>query len=136
MVAIFENYLSFHFVACHFNVFDHYAFYQHIQHLNAQPDLFSRLTATLFNLLLFGSAQNNWAVMRPLLSLMMASEQSFTSYKEYLMSTQSPENQGLLNEAFGKLLQDVNRNLESTNRDRFVQKLTAFRVATRSFLTL
>mmetsp|Transcript_50614 Transcript_50614/g.98983 ORF Transcript_50614/g.98983 Transcript_50614/m.98983 type:complete len:1106 (+) Transcript_50614:331-3648(+) len=106
------------------------------KHLQSQPNMFSSLTSTLFNLLLFGSAQNNWAVMRPLLSLMLASEQSFTDYKQYLLSTQSPENQAQLNEAFSKLLADVNRSLESTNRDRFVQKLTAFRVACRSFLTL
>jgi len=106
------------------------------QHLAAEPNLFAGLTATLFNLLLFGSASNHWAVMRPMLSLMLASERSFTQYKDQLMSTQSPQNQTALNEAFDKLLADVSRNLESQNRDRFTQRLTAFRVTTRSFLTL
>lgn len=106
------------------------------KHLAAQPNLFSSLTATLFNLLLFGAPQNHWAVMRPMLSLMLASESSFTSYKDHLMSSQDSANQSKLNEAFNKLLADVNRSLESANRDRFTQKLTAFRVATRSFLTL
>lgn len=106
------------------------------KHLAAQPNLFSSLTATLFNLLLFGAPQNHWAVMRPMLSLMLASENSFTSYKEHLLSTQTPENQALLNEAFAKLLSDVNRSLDSANRDRFTQKLTAFRVTARGFLTL
>mmetsp|Transcript_22610 Transcript_22610/g.49084 ORF Transcript_22610/g.49084 Transcript_22610/m.49084 type:complete len:1118 (-) Transcript_22610:1693-5046(-) len=106
------------------------------KHLTAQPNLFTSLTATLFNLLLFGAPQNHWAVMRPMLSLMLASESSFTSYKEHLLSTQTPENQALLNEAFAKLLSDVNRSLDSSNRDRFTQKLTAFRVTARGFLTL
>jgi len=101
-----------------------------------QPNLFSSLTATLFNLLLFGHPQNHWAVMKPMLSLMLASESSFTAYKEHLLSTQARENQQLLNEAFNKLIQDVHRNLDSANRDRFTQKLTSFRVAARSFLTL
>lgn len=74
--------------------------------------------------------------MRPMLSLMLASESSFAAYKEHLLSTQTPENQTLLNEAFNKLLSDVKPDLESSNRDRFTQKLTAFRVATRGFLTL
>ena len=74
--------------------------------------------------------------MRPMLSLMLASESSFTAYKDDLMSTQDAANQALLNEAFNKLLADVNRSLESSNRDRFTQKLTAFRVTTRGFLTL
>lgn len=108
-----------------------------LQHLAAQPNLFTSLTATLFNLLLFGAPQNNhWAVMRPMLSLMLASESSFTAYKDHLMSTQDSTNQAKLNEAFNKLLADVSRSLESANRDRFTQKLTAFRVSTRSFLTL
>jgi len=106
------------------------------KHLTSEPILFSSLTGTLFNLLLFGAPQNHWAVMRPMLSLMMASEESFTAYKDHLLGTQSPENRQLLTDAFAKLLKDVNRSLDSTNRDRFTQKLTAFRVAARGFLTL
>lgn len=108
----------------------------HSQHLSAQPTLFSSLTATLFNLLLFGPPQNHWAVMRPMLSLMLASESSFAAYKDHLLSSQAPESQAKLNEALTKLLADVNRSLDSANRDRFTQKLTAFRVTARTFLTL
>jgi len=106
------------------------------KHLNAQPNMFSSLTATLFNLLLFGAPQNHWAVIRPMLSLMLASESSFTAYKDHLVSTQTPEKQQQLNEAFTKLLQNVQRSLDNANRDRFTQKLITFRVATRSFLTI
>jgi exportin-7 len=67
---------------------------------------------------------------------MLASESSFAAYKDHLLSSQSPENQAKLNEALNKLLLDVNRSLESANRDRFTQKLTAFRVSARGFLTL
>jgi exportin-7 len=71
-----------------------------------------------------------------MLSLMLASESSFAAYKDHLLSSQTPENQVKLNEALNKLLLDVNRSLDSANRDRFTQKLTAFRVAARGFLTL
>lgn len=71
-----------------------------------------------------------------MLSLMLASESSFTSYKDHLISTQTPENQQNLNEAFQKLLHDVQRSLDSANRERFTQKLVTFRVAVRGFLTL
>ena len=67
-------------------------------HIAAQPNLLSSLTATLFNLLLFGAPQNHWAVMRPMLSLMLADESSFTSYKDQLMGTQDTGNQAKLNE--------------------------------------
>ena len=104
--------------------------------MTAQPNLFSSLISTLFNLLLFGPPQNHWAVMRPMLSLMLADETSFAQYKAHLLSTQSLENQAKLNDALGKLLGDVSRSLDNTNRDRFTQKLTSFRMAARSFLTL
>jgi exportin-7 len=74
--------------------------------------------------------------MRPMLSLMLASESSFSAYKDHLLSSQSPENQAKLNDTINKLLADVNRSLDSANRDRFTQKLTAFRVTARQFLTL
>jgi exportin-7 len=106
------------------------------KHLALHPTFFSSLTGTLFNLLLYGPPQNHWAVMRPMLSLMLASEDSFKQYKEHLLSTQSPENQAKLEEALNQLLLDVNPSLDNANRDRFTQKLTAFRVSARSFLTL
>jgi exportin-7 len=90
----------------------------------------------LFNLLLFGAPQHHWAVIKPMLSLMMASESSFTAYKDHLISTQSPKNQQALTDAFNKLLEDVNRGLDNANREKFTQKLVAFRVAVRGFLTL
>jgi exportin-7 len=74
--------------------------------------------------------------MRPMLSLMLASETSFSAYKDHLLSSQNPENQAQLNDALNKLLGDVSRSLDSANRDRFTQKLTAFRVTARGFLTL
>lgn len=47
-------------------------------HLMANPNLFSQLLGTLFNILLFDSAlnqtANQWAVTRPILSLMLADE--------------------------------------------------------------
>ena len=67
---------------------------------------------------------------------MLASESSFTAYKDHLLSTQTPENQTKLNEALNKLLADVQRSLDNANRDRFTQKLTAFRVTARGFLTI
>ncbi|MFN9980006.1 MAG: hypothetical protein ACK53Y_08845 [bacterium] len=71
-----------------------------------------------------------------MLSLVLADESSFTAYKDHLLSSQSPENQQQLDDAFNKLLQDVSRNLDSANRERFTQKLTAFRVTARNFLSL
>jgi exportin-7 len=106
------------------------------QHAQAESDLFHQLMATLFNALLFGSQANHWAITRPILSLLLASESSFAEYQSQLLSSQPPENQEKLREEFGKLTADVQRSVETSNRDRFTQKLTMFRVSVRQFLTL
>ena len=91
---------------------------------------------TLFNSLLFASNANNWAVTRPILSLMLANEASFLQYQESLIMTQADENRDKLKEEFSRLLTDIQRSTETTNRDRFTQKLTVFRLNVRQFLTL
>lgn len=104
--------------------------------MSSDPDLLNQLMSTLFNSLLFTSHANHWAVTRPILSLLLASESSFTNYQNQLLSTQAPENIEKLNEEFTKLTADIQRSVETTNRDRFTQKLTMFRLNVRQFLTL
>ena len=62
--------------------------------------------------------------------------QAFNTYKNKLIESQSVANRPQLQEAFAKLLADVHRNLESTNRDKFTQRLTSFRISVRQFLTM
>ena len=105
-------------------------------HMQSEPDVLNQLMATLFNSLLFASHANHWAVTRPILSLLLASETSFTEYQQQLISTQAVENQEKLREEFTKLTADIQRSVETANRDRFTQKLTMFRLNVRQFLTL
>lgn len=54
-----------------------------------------------------------------------------------MISTQpSPEKQQRLREEFNRLLVDLQRNLEPSNRERMGQKLTVFRVNTQQFLVI
>ena len=105
-------------------------------HMQSDPEIWHQLMSTLFNSLLYASHANHWAVTRPILSLLLASEGAFQDYQNQLISTQSPENQEKLREEFTKLTADIQRSLETTNRDRFTQKLTMFRLNVRQFLTL
>lgn len=105
-------------------------------HMASEPDIWHQLMSTLFNSLLYASHANHWAVTRPILSLLMASEASFNDYQSNLIATQSVETQDKLREEFNKLTSDIQRSLETTNRDRFTQKLTMFRLNVRQFLTL
>jgi exportin-7 len=105
-------------------------------HIASEPEILHKLMATLFNLLLFNSHANHWAVTRPILSLMLASEDSFNEYQNQLISTQSTENREKLQEEFTKLTTDVQRSVDTSNRDKFTQKLTMFRIGVRQFLSL
>jgi exportin-7 len=106
------------------------------QHMQSEPDIFNQLMSTLFNALLFGNQANHWAITRPILSLLLASENCFTHYQNQLISSQPLENQEKLREEFSKLTADIQRSVETANRDRFTQKLTMFRLNVRQFLTL
>jgi exportin-7 len=107
------------------------------QHIASAPDILNQVMNTLFNSLLFASTANNWAVTRPILSLMLASSDSFNQYQEYLIGTQQvPENKIKLKEDFDKLVADIQMSVETANRDRFTQKLTMFRLSVRGFLSL
>ena len=74
--------------------------------------------------------------LRPVPSRFHRRRQAFNKYKNKLTESQSVANRPPLQEAFTKLLADVQRNLESTNRDKFTQRLTTFRIAVRQFLTM
>jgi len=105
-------------------------------HLSSNPRLLPDLTAKLFELILFGAQGSMWAVTRPVLSLFLADESVFHNYRQHLLGTQSPENQGRLGDCFDRLLMDLDPSLDIANRDRFAQRLANFRSNVREFLTL
>lgn len=105
-------------------------------HIESDPTSLHQLMSTLFNALLFNSQANQWALTRPILSLLLADETTYAAFQTQLISSQNPENQAKLVEEFAKLLVDVQQSVESTNRDKFTQKLTVFRLNVRQFLTI
>ena len=46
-------------------------------HIASEPDVLHQLMSSLFNTLLLTTHANHWAITRPILSLMLASEASF-----------------------------------------------------------
>jgi exportin-7 len=105
-------------------------------HLITEPEMLHTLMASLFNTLLFTTNANHWAITRPMLSILLVSEASFNDYQNQLISTQSTDKQDKLREEFGKLTHEIQRSVDSFNRDKFTQRLTVFRLNVRQFLTL
>ncbi|PWZ17294.1 Exportin-7-A [Zea mays] len=97
------------------------------RHIGECPNLFPQILKTLFEIMLFEDAGNQWSLSRPILSLIMTSEQMFSELRAHILASQAVDQQQRLSQCFDKLMTDVNRNLEPKNRDRFTQNLTAFR---------
>ncbi|CAL5054063.1 unnamed protein product [Urochloa decumbens] len=97
------------------------------RHIGEFPNLFPQILRTLFEIILFEDVGNQWSLSRPILSLIMTSEQMFSDLRAHLLASQPVSQQQRLSQCLDKLMTDVNRNLEPKNRDRFTQNLTTFK---------
>lgn len=97
------------------------------QHVAARPGMFPDILKLLFEIVLFEDCANQWSLSRPMLSLILVNESVFGELKLQIAASQPQERQARVDGCFTKLMQDVNRSLDSKNRDRFTQALTVFR---------
>ncbi|URE05704.1 hypothetical protein MUK42_19697 [Musa troglodytarum] len=97
------------------------------RHVAECPNLFAEILKTLFEIVLFEDCGNQWSLSRPMLSLILISEQVFNDLKVQILASQPSDQVERLSQCFDKLMADVTRSLESKNRDKFTQNLTLFR---------
>ncbi|XP_050281550.1 uncharacterized protein LOC126722441 [Quercus robur] len=97
------------------------------RHIVDCPNLFPEILKTLFEIVLFEDCGNQWSLSRPMLSLILISEQIFTDLKAQILASQPADQHQRLSLCFDKLMADVTRSLDSKNRDKFTQNLTIFR---------
>nr|CAD1829015.1 unnamed protein product [Ananas comosus var. bracteatus] len=97
------------------------------RHIVECPNLFPEILKTLFEIVLFEDSGNQWSLSRPMLSLILISEQMFSDIRAQILASQPADQQQRLSLCFDKLMADVTRSLESKNRDKFTQNLTVFK---------
>ncbi|XP_073110621.1 uncharacterized protein [Elaeis guineensis] len=97
------------------------------RHVVECPNLFPKILKTLFEIVLFEDCGNQWSLSRPMLSLILISEQMFNDLRAQILASQPSDQQQRLSLCFDKLMADVTRSLDSKNRDKFTQNLTIFR---------
>ncbi|XP_058785699.1 uncharacterized protein LOC131660492 isoform X1 [Vicia villosa] len=97
------------------------------RHIAECPTLFPEILKTLFEILLFEDCSNQWSLSRPMLSLILINEKTFSDLKAQILSSQPINRQKQLSLCFDKLMADITEKLDSKNRDRFTQNLTIFR---------
>ncbi|KOB70191.1 Uncharacterized protein OBRU01_15791, partial [Operophtera brumata] len=85
-----------------------------IEVLQRRPEIMQQLLAT-------------WSMSRPLLGLILLNEESFARLRQQLLASQPRDKQPQLATWFTSLMQGVEPNLLTKNRDRFTQNLSMFR---------
>ncbi|AQK82960.1 ARM repeat superfamily protein [Zea mays] len=58
------------------------------RHIGECPNLFPQILKTLFEIMLFEDAGNQWSLSRPILSLIMTSEQMFSELRAHILASQ------------------------------------------------
>lgn len=102
------------------------------EHIRNHPNLLPEILKTLFEIILFEECSNQWSLSRPMLSLILINEPIYEQLKQQIIAQQPSDRQQHLATCLGKLMVDVQRNLEPKNRDKFTQNLTVVRHEYRS----
>ncbi|KAK1281191.1 hypothetical protein QJS04_geneDACA015059 [Acorus gramineus] len=97
------------------------------QHIVELSNLFPEILKTLFEIVLFEDCGNQYSLSRPMLSLIIISEQMFADLKTQILASQPPDKRPRLSVCFDKLMEDITLSLEARNRERFTKNLTSFR---------
>eukprot|EP01059_Diplonema_ambulator_P037508 TRINITY_DN994_c0_g4_i2.p1 TRINITY_DN994_c0_g4~~TRINITY_DN994_c0_g4_i2.p1 ORF type:complete len:1121 (+),score=264.73 TRINITY_DN994_c0_g4_i2:54-3365(+) len=104
-------------------------------HLGADPTLLNRVLGQMFHIVLFDEQANQWSISRPMLPLILVADPQLQQYQQTLMSRIAEgERQKRLHDAFEKLLEGVEPNLEQKTRDKFTGNVTAFKHNVRYIL--
>ncbi|XP_077991950.1 exportin-7-like [Glandiceps talaboti] len=95
--------------------------------LEVHPDILQQMLSTVLNIIMFEDCRNQWSMSRPLLGLILLNEEYFTELRKRIISSQPLEKQESMHVCFENLMDGIERNLLTKNRDRFTQNLSVFR---------
>jgi exportin-7 len=98
-----------------------------LQTVEQHPEILQQMLATVLNIVMFEDCRNQWSMSRPLLGLILLNEEYFGQLRETVVRNQPPEKQAAMVQWFESLMDGIERNLLTKNRDRFTQNLAMFR---------
>jgi len=99
---------------------------------NDQSDSLRRILTMMFQLVLNGEHNSTWSISRPLLGLMLLYEGEYQNIRDNLVKAHLEERQPKLITLFDELMQGVENNLSTKNKDHFTRNLYNFATAVRS----
>jgi len=93
-----------------------------------RPEILQQMLATVLNIIMFEDCRNQWSMSRPLLGLILLNEDYFERLRDQQVIASQPQaRQASMAGWFKALMEGVERNLLTKNRDRFTQNLSVFR---------
>ncbi|XP_026472261.1 exportin-7 isoform X1 [Ctenocephalides felis] len=95
--------------------------------LEMHPDILRQILSTVLHIIMFEDCRNQWSMSRPLLGLILLNEDFFNEMRANLIAQQPRDKQAAMAQWFDNLMEGIERNLLTKNRDRFTQNLSMFR---------
>ena len=95
--------------------------------LEANSEILQQLLQTVLNVIIFEDCRNQWSMSRPLLGLILVNEDHFNKMRQEIIRNQSTEKQSTMAQWFDHLMEGIERNLLTKNRDKFTHNLCRFR---------
>jgi len=92
-----------------------------------RPEILQQMLQTVLNIIMFEDCRNQWSMSRPLLGLILLNEDYFQNLRDQVISSQPSDKRGSMMTWFENLMEGIERNLLTKNRDRFTQNLSVFR---------
>lgn len=84
------------------------------------PEILQQILSTVLNVVMFEDCRNQWSMSRPLLGLILLNEDYFSQLREGIIRSQPPDKQAVMAQWFENLMDGIERNLLTKNRDRYV----------------
>lgn len=89
-----------------------------LQVLEVHPEILQQILSTVLNVIMFEDCRNQWSMSRPLLGLILLNEEYFNQMRENIIRSQPPDKQAAMAQWFDNLMDGIERNLLTKNRDR------------------
>ncbi|KAG0210337.1 Exportin 7 [Mortierella sp. GBA30] len=98
-----------------------------VEYIMSNRAILSYLFVVLFQVVTFENRSNHWSLSRPLLGLILLNREFYLEYTRSFVQAQLPDRQEQLQKAIDGLMEGIENNLTTVNRDRFTTNATTFR---------
>lgn len=86
--------------------------------LEVHPEILQQMLSTILNIIMFEDCRNQWSMSRPLLGLILLNEEYFQQLRQQIIAAQPIDKQTAMVTWFESLMDGIERNLLTKNRDR------------------